>query len=102
MSLGRSASARKRLVDVNWAEEIEAGHMPLATAALLAKAREKAQRFLPTRSRSENPGHVCFLYQNCCPRRRSVCFLSFRCSYFIRAVGIVVQPGRLDAFNPSV
>src|SRR3954463_11614367 len=35
-------------------------------------------------------------------RRRSVCFVAFWCSHLIRAVGIVVQPGRLNAFNPPV
>ena len=36
---------------------------------------------------SENLSYV---YQNCCPRRRSVCFVAFSCGYFIRAVRIVV------------
>jgi hypothetical protein len=49
---------------------------------------------------SESLGHVYF--QNGCRRRRSVGFVAFQCSSFVRAVGIVVQSGRTDAVDPSV
>src|SRR5262249_53234931 len=68
-------------------------------AAWLAKARERHKNWWRFGAHSENLGHV---YQSCRPRRRSVRLVSFQCSGVIRAVGIVVQPGRLDAPDPSV
>jgi hypothetical protein len=56
---------------------IKAGHLPLATAAWLAKAPKKRKNSCRFGVHSENLGYVYFLYQNCCPRRRRVCFVSF-------------------------
>jgi hypothetical protein len=59
------------------ADLVEASTMPmlgLATGAWLARAREKRNSSCRFVVHSENPGYVYFL---CCPRRRSVRFVSF-------------------------
>ena len=84
------SSSEGRHLKLKLVRRIKAGHMLLATAAWLAKARKKRQNSCRLGVHSENLSYVYFLYQNCCPRRRSVCFVSFWFSYFIRAVRIVV------------
>src|SRR5262249_7672246 len=67
----------QRYLKLKLVRRIKAGHMLLATAARLAKAREKRKNSCRFGVHSENLGYVYFLYENCCPRRRRVCFVSF-------------------------
>ena len=71
------SSSKGRHLKLKLVRRIKAGQMLLATAARLAKAREKRKNSCWFGVHSENLGYVYFLYENCCPRRRRVCFVSF-------------------------
>lgn len=53
---------RQILLELNWSKESKTGHMLLATAARLAKARETRKNSCRFAVHSENPGYVYCLY----------------------------------------
>ncbi|HJX80653.1 MAG TPA: hypothetical protein VJ248_01325, partial [Candidatus Udaeobacter sp.] len=56
------SSSEERHLKLKLVRRIEAGHMLLATAARLAKAREKRKNSCRFGVHSENLGYVYFLY----------------------------------------
>src|SRR5262249_1178509 len=71
------SSSEGRHLKLKLVRRIKAGQILLPPPAPPPHTPEKRKNSCLFGVHSENLGYVYFLYENCCPRRRRVCFVSF-------------------------